>query len=313
MLCDPSGTCTWTELDETLVKNHSVAVSNVEPGITYHVTVKSADASGNETLSDIDQVFTTGTQTDTTPPVISSISVSSITESSALIKWTTDEKATSQVEFGTSATYGSETPLDTSLTTSHSVNLSGLDADTTYHFSVKSKDSSDNEAASDTDKTFKTLAHIAVGPEVGNRAPDFTLDNLAGGSITLSDLQGKIVMVNFWTTWCGPCVAEMPHFQAIHENWSGTKDLVILAINRKENPGTAQSFIDSEGYTFTVLLDPGPAGDDYDITTIPRTFFIDTEGIIQEVRIGSFGSQSEICGNAIRSVMIMPNSVWNTS
>ena len=87
---------------------------------------------------------------DTTPPTISSVSASSITQNSATITWTTNENADTQVEYGLTTAYGSQTTLDLSLVTSHSVSLSGLLASTLYHYRVKSKDASNNLATSPT-------------------------------------------------------------------------------------------------------------------------------------------------------------------
>jgi lysophospholipase L1-like esterase len=92
---------------------------------------------------------------DTTPPVISSVSSGSITSSGATITWTTDENSDSQVEYGTTASYGNSTTLNTSMVTSHSVNLTSLTASTTYHYRVKSKDASGN-LATGSDNTFTT-------------------------------------------------------------------------------------------------------------------------------------------------------------
>ena len=97
-----------------------------------------------------------GEEADKAPPVISSVLVANITETSATITWTTDEPATSQVEYGLTTSYGMTTTLEEELVTSHSVSLSGLDADTIYWFRVKSKDGHDNEAASE-DDVFTTL------------------------------------------------------------------------------------------------------------------------------------------------------------
>ena len=292
VLCLP-----WTTLGDNYVRKHSVTVNDLKDNTAYHVTVKSIDEKGNETISDMSKTFTTGsgTQTDTTPPTISEIDAISISASGATITWTTNEEATSQVEYGTSTTYGEATQLDEELTASHSVSLSGLDSDTTYHFKIKSKDASDNEGVTSTDHTFKTLTSVAVGPQLGKRAPGFTLENPAGESVTLSDYQGKIVMLNFWATWCTPCIAEMPHFQEIQENWSGDKDLVILAVNLREGATMVESWMNNKGYTFPVLLDPvGQVASLYNAATIPRTFFIDDEGIIKEIKIGRFTSQSDI-------------------
>lgn len=98
-----------------------------------------------------------GEEADETSPVIYGISASSVTEISAIIDWTTNEPATSQVEYGLTTSYGSTTNLDENLVASHSVSLSGLTASTTYHYRVKSKDSSGNQAVSE-DRTFSTTS-----------------------------------------------------------------------------------------------------------------------------------------------------------
>jgi len=292
MICDPGEVCTWTEPDETLVTNHSVTLSDREPNTTYHLTLISEDESENETTYERD--FTTSAQADTTTPLISDVDVSDTTETGATIEWSTDEEATSQVEYGTTVDYGSTTTLDEELTTSHSVTLTDLEADTTYHFRIKSEDSSGNQATSDKDQTFATQALLPIGPEVDSRAPDFTLQNLDEQDVTLSDFRGKIVMINFWATWCVPCKAEMPYIQAISES-RPADELAILAINLQEPAPTVQSFLDSEGFTFLLLLDTvGGVASEYHVSNIPMTFFIDTEGIIQEVKLGSFSSQEEI-------------------
>lgn len=98
-----------------------------------------------------------GTILDTTPPDINNVSVSDVTSSSAVVSWTTDEPATSQVNYGLSSGYGQSTNLDNNLTTSHSASLTGLSASTGYHFQVRSSDASSNTAYS-SDNTFVTTA-----------------------------------------------------------------------------------------------------------------------------------------------------------
>jgi len=143
-----------TTLDEALVTSHSVSLTGLEGDTAYHFRVKSQDEAGNEAVS-TDETFTTSAEADTTPPVISAVATLGTTQSSVTITWTTDEPATSQVEYGTTASYGSTTSLDTNLVTSHTVTLSSLTADTTHHFRVKSRDNAENEVASD-DYTFTT-------------------------------------------------------------------------------------------------------------------------------------------------------------
>ena len=146
-----------TSQDSNLVTSHSVFLSGLSPATLYHFQAVSKDAAGN-TSAPGDSTFTTTTlPADTTPPIIFSPFVSSITQNSALISWFTNENSDSQVEYGTTISYGSSTLLNISLVTSHSVSLSSLSPATTYHYRVKSKDASGNLAISG-DNTFITAA-----------------------------------------------------------------------------------------------------------------------------------------------------------
>jgi peroxiredoxin len=273
-------------------------LTGLDPNTTYNFKVISTDAAGNEATSEGE--LTTLATADKTPPTISGVNVSNITESSAIITWTTNEPATSQVTYGKTETYGSTTLLDTKLTTSHTVTLTGLDDGTAYNFRAMSKDAGGNEATSPTNQTFTTKSIIPVGYQEDNLAPDFTLEDINGKVWKLRDFRGKIVMVNFWATWCNPCKAELPYFQTIYdsEDWS-EDDLVIFAIS-KESKATVLNWINSQEkeYTFTFLLDSkGEVNTLYgftDQTSIPRTFFIDAEGIIKKIKVDSFSNTTEI-------------------
>ncbi len=132
------------------------------------------------------------------------------------------------------------------------------------------------------------------GTKVGNLAPDFQLPNLKGQVISLSGLRGKPVLLNFWASWCGPCVFEMPFLQEIHEEWSD-KGLVLLAVDIGESSSQVEEFIQSQGLTLPVLLDTKEeVARKYNIRGIPTTFFIDKDGIIQGVQIGAFRSKAQI-------------------
>ena len=119
-------------------------MTGLDPSTTYYFKVTSTDAAGNEATSEGE--LTTLATADETPPTISGVNVSNITESSAIITWTTNEPATSQVQYGKTETYDSSTTADTNLTTNHNVTLTGLSDNTTYYFKVISKDASENEA-----------------------------------------------------------------------------------------------------------------------------------------------------------------------
>lgn len=139
-----------------MVTSHSVAFGGLSPGVSYHYRVRSKDAAGNLATSS-DFSFTTLAGSDTTPPVINSVSASAVTTSSATITWSTNEASNTQVEYGTTAGYGNSTGLNGSMVTSHSAFLSGLSAGALYHYRVKSRDAAGNAATSG-DFTFTTLS-----------------------------------------------------------------------------------------------------------------------------------------------------------
>lgn len=125
-----------------------------------------------------------------------------------------------------------------------------------------------------------------IGIEQGQVAPDFTLSTLSGESITLSDLKGKKVVLNFWATWCPPCKDEMPHFQKYYGKYAKEDNVEIVAVNltyARETKERIQQFLDSFDVTFPVpLMEDEEVGKPYKIITIPSTFFIDTDGRVQK-------------------------------
>jgi peroxiredoxin len=126
-----------------------------------------------------------------------------------------------------------------------------------------------------------------AAPAAGDRAPDFTLADLDGNEVRLSDLRGRPVIINFWATWCGPCRIEMPELQEAYEEHQD-EDLAVLAVNREENPDTVRSFFYEElALTFTPLLDTqATVADLYRVFNLPTTFFVDEGGTITAVHRG---------------------------
>ena len=120
-------------------------------------------------------------------------------------------------------------------------------------------------------------------------APDFTLTDQFGNTHTLSDYEGKVVFLNFWATWCGPCQKEMPEIQELYEDHGGnTEDLIVLAVAnpRSEEYSGAdvtqpeiEQFLSENGYTYPVVMDlTGEVFADYGISAFPTTFMITREG-----------------------------------
>ena len=130
----------------------------------------------------------------------------------------------------------------------------------------------------------------------GNEAPDFQLQNLNGQMVSLSELRGRPVILNFWASWCGPCRLEMPVFQEVYQDemWKAG-GLVILAVNLGESSERVQEFTDFYGLTFPILLDTSSrVGMTYNAATLPTTYFIDNDGIIRSIRRGAFTNRQDI-------------------
>ncbi|MDR1869382.1 MAG: TlpA family protein disulfide reductase [Treponema sp.] len=116
---------------------------------------------------------------------------------------------------------------------------------------------------------------------------DFTLPLSDGGKATLSSYKGKVVILNFWATWCPPCRAEMPSMETMYQHFN-KQDLVMLAVDVGEDALIVKRFIHNGGYTFPVLLDSDKkVSSVYGINAIPTTYIIDREGMIVGRIIGS--------------------------
>ncbi len=123
------------------------------------------------------------------------------------------------------------------------------------------------------------------GPKVGAQAPDFELETLNGDNLSLQDLQGKTVLLNFWATWCAPCRIEMPALEERHDRYQ--PDFMVVGINFDEPAEDVSAYALELGLTFPVLLDPGgEVQRQYQIRGYPTSFIIDGDGIIRVQHIG---------------------------
>jgi len=125
-------------------------------------------------------------------------------------------------------------------------------------------------------------------PREGFYAPDFTLDTLIGEQVPLSSLRGKIVVINFWTTWCPPCRAETPALETSYEAYKDS-DVVVLGVNLTDQDSLkeVESFVQEFGLTYPILLDrDGAVGLLYQLNGLPTTFFINRQGVIRTVVVG---------------------------
>lgn len=125
-----------------------------------------------------------------------------------------------------------------------------------------------------------------VGVEVGELAPNFSASNFEGERFELADFRGKVVFLNFWASWCGPCRAEMPAMQDLLERYGD--DLIVVAVNNQEAYRPATRFIEALDVSYSEFgLDPsGEIVEAYKVITMPTSYFIDAEGRISAVHLG---------------------------
>lgn len=124
----------------------------------------------------------------------------------------------------------------------------------------------------------------------GEVASPFTLRDLNGNAVSLKSLRGKVVFLNVWATWCGPCREEMPSIESLYNDFKHYPNFVILAVSQDTgDPQEVAAYIAQNGYHFDVLLDPtNMVGDAYNVSGVPETFIIDRNGRIVAHHMGAF-------------------------
>jgi peroxiredoxin len=146
-------------------------------------------------------------------------------------------------------------------------------------------------------KPRRELQQQAARSSVGTRAPDFALSDLQDRSVRLSALKGKVVLMDFWATWCLPCRAELPKVELLHRDFAD-KGLVVLGVDDEESKEQT-AFLSKFGYTFRSLADSTQQVKNlYGVGGIPTTVLIDREGTIQVFETGS--SSYDTLRDAIR-------------
>lgn len=131
---------------------------------------------------------------------------------------------------------------------------------------------------------FRSPRHT-TGLEIGRPAPEFELPDLSGQAVSLTQYQGKIVLLDFWATWCGPCRLSMPVLEDLQKEYSS--DLVLLAVNLQEPLDDVRQYVTEQHIGSRVLLDEdGKVGMIYGSESIPMQVLIDQKGIVRDVQLG---------------------------
>lgn len=133
---------------------------------------------------------------------------------------------------------------------------------------------------------FAILLNPALAGDVNESAPDFTLPGDGGQAISLSDLRGQVVMINFWASWCGPCRQEMPLLEQIHQRYESL-GFTLLGVNVEENSSDAKAFLEDRPVSFPILFDPDNGVSKlYDVIAMPSTVLIDRQGNVRYLHHG---------------------------
>jgi len=156
--------------------------------------------------------------------------------------------------------------------------------------SIEEKEWEGEEEIAAEEERLIQLLYASVGVQrisPAFEAEDFTLEDLTGPMVSLKDFQGKVIFLNFWASWCGPCRIEMPAMELLWQVFQDD-DFVILAVDVREGRDTVSSFIEKNDYSFPVLLDSrGKVANMYDLRAYPTTFLIDWEGKVVGKAVGA--------------------------
>jgi peroxiredoxin len=142
----------------------------------------------------------------------------------------------------------------------------------------------------------KVAAQSQPAAQAARLAPDFTLPTADGGQVRLAELRGKVVLLNFWATWCPPCKAEMPDLNALHQEHGRARNFVVLGINNEEAQHEVEAFARRNGILFPLALDLDGAvtAGRYGVRGLPTSMIVDREGNIRDSWMGQLSREAMV-------------------
>jgi cytochrome c-type biogenesis protein len=148
-------------------------------------------------------------------------------------------------------------------------------------------------------------AENAGPPQIGAVARDYTATTLAGESVSLSSMRGKVVLLNLWATWCTPCRMETPYLQSVFEEYEDQGfDIVGISMDTGDAADDVAMFVEEYAVTYTILHDPQMAGMElYQVLGLPATFLIDREGVLRWMRYGPIPEDDPAFLQALEDVL----------
>jgi len=186
------------------------------------------------------------------------------------------------------------------------------------YIKAKGSEKGFDEALNEAKNLAKTdLRKEILKDRVNKPAVNFALKSLDGKTVRLSELKGKVVVVDFWATWCGPCTASFPFLQQVYEKYKANPNVVILTLNTwervtgAEREALVRKFMEENKYTFPVLYDEGFV-EKYGVEGIPTKFIIDKKGMIQFKSIGFMGGPKMIDEMTLQIEMLLDDNFYSS-
>ncbi len=152
------------------------------------------------------------------------------------------------------------------------------------------------------------IAPWEIDALVDRPAPDFRLATTDNNTLTLADLTGRVILLNFWATWCSPCRHEMPALERLHQRFAG-RNFSVVGIAVDDNRAAVRSFLKQMPVNFPVLFDSDQkTADTYKVFAYPTTFLIDSAGVIRRIFTGEQEWESEEIVGRINRLLTSPGS-----